>query len=133
MLLISDSVQTADQQDELLQAAAESGTERRRGLRIRQNRPVKVYEPTTSRYFGGQTEDISATGLRVELPAYAPVRVGEVLNIHVGLSQSGQSLANRRSMVPARVVWVNRARRIDGKLETGVEFLSSIAAHLDAA
>jgi len=102
MLLISDSVQTADQQDELLHAAAESGTERRRGLRIRQNRPVKVYEPTTSRYFGGQTEDISATGLRVELPAYAPVRVGEVLNIHVGLSQSGQSLANRRSMVPAR-------------------------------
>jgi hypothetical protein len=132
MLLISDSVQTADQQDELVQAA-ESGTERRRGLRIRQNRPVKVYEPTTSRYFGGQTEDISVTGLRVELPAYAPVRVGEILNIHVGLSQSGQSLANRRSMVPARVIWVNRARRIDGKLETGVEFLSSIAAHLDAA
>jgi hypothetical protein len=132
MLLISDSVQTADQQDELLQST-ESGTERRRGLRIRQNRPVKVYEPTTSRYFGGQTEDISATGLRVELPAYAPVRVGEILNIHVGLSQSGQSLANRRSMVPARVIWVNRARRIDGKLETGVEFLSSIAAHLDAA
>lgn len=133
MLLISDSVQTADQQDALLQAAAESGTERRRGLRIRQNRPVKVFEPTTSRYFGGQTEDISATGLRVELPAYVPVRIGEILNIHVGLSQSGQSLANRRSMVPARVVWVNRARRIDGKLETGVEFLSSIAAHLDAA
>jgi hypothetical protein len=133
MLLISDSVQTADQQDELLHVTAESGTERRRGLRIRQNRPVKVFEPTTSRYFGGQTEDISATGLRVELPAYAPVRVGEVLNIHVGLSQSGQTLANRRSMVPARVVWVNRARRIDGKLETGVEFLSSIAAHLDAA
>ena len=133
MLLISDSVQTADQQDELLQAAKESGTERRRGLRIRQNRPIKVFEPTTSRYFGGQTEDISATGLRVELPAYVPVRVGEVLSIHVGLSQSGQSLANRRSMVPARVIWVNRARRIDGKLETGVEFLSSIAAHLDAA
>ena len=133
MLLISDSVQTADQQDELLHAAAEGGTERRRGLRIRQNRPVKVYEPTTSRYFGGQTEDISATGLRVELPAYVPVRVGEVLNIHVGLSQAGQTLANRRSMVPARVVWVNRARRIDGKLETGVEFLSSISAHLDAA
>jgi hypothetical protein len=133
MLLISDSVQTADQQDDLFHATAESGTERRRGLRIRQNRPVKVFEPTTSRYFGGQTEDISATGLRVELPAYAPVRIGEVLNIHVGLNESGQSLANRRSMVPARVVWVNRVRRIDGKLEAGVEFLASISAHLDAA
>src|SRR3954471_12738607 len=80
--------------------------ERRRGLRIRQNRPVKVYEPTTSRYFGGQTEDISVAGLRVELPAYAPVRIGEVLSIHVGLNQSGQTLANRRGMIPARVVWV---------------------------
>jgi hypothetical protein len=69
----------------------------------------------------------------VELPAYAPVRVGEVLSIHVGLSASGQSLAHRRQMLPARVVWVNRARRFDAKLEAGVEFLASIAAHLDAA
>ena len=114
-------------------ATTTDGTERRRGLRIRQNRPIKVYEPTTSRYFGGQTEDVSATGLRVELPAYVPVRVGEVLSIHVGLNQVGQTLANRRSMIPARVVWVNRSGRFDAKLEAGVEFLASIAAHLDAA
>lgn len=120
------------QQDTELSLTTDS-TERRRGLRIRQNRPVKVYEPTTSRYFGGQTGDISVTGLRVELPAYAPVRVGEVLSIHVGLSDSGQTLAHRRAMIPARVVWVNRARRLDAKLEAGVEFLASIAAHLDAA
>jgi hypothetical protein len=117
-----------------LEAESAAGTERRRGLRIRQNRPVKVYEPTTSRYFGGQTEDISVTGLRVELPAYAPVRVGEVLSIHVGLDASGHTLANRRGMLPARVVWIHRdARRTGGKLEAGVEFLASIAAHLDAA
>jgi hypothetical protein len=111
-----------------------AGTERRRGLRIRQNRPVKVYEPTTSRYFGGQTENISATGLRLELPAYAPVRVGETLSIHVGLNTSGQTLANRRAMIPARVVWISRkAVRAGGTLEAGVEFLASISAHLDAA
>src|SRR6187402_2602312 len=92
-------------------AATAEATERRRGLRIRQNRPIKVYEPTTSRYFGGQTEDVSVTGLRVELPAYAPVRVGEVLSIHVGLNPSGQTLANRRQMIPARVVWISRKRR----------------------
>ena len=132
MLLISEPRQRQDEQDTLLMDDT-SGTERRRGLRIRQNRPVKVYEPTTSRYFGGQTEDISVTGLRVELPAYAPVRVGEVLSIHVGLNQTGQTLANRRGMIPARVVWVSRANRIGGKLEAGVEFLASIAAHLDAA
>ena len=129
MLLLSEPMT----QDAAAELAAADGTERRRGLRIRQNRPIKVYEPTTSRYFGGQTEDISVTGLRVELPAYAPVRVGEVLSIHVGLSQSGQTLANRRSMIPARVVWVTRGSRLDSKLEAGVEFLASIAAHLDAA
>ena len=128
MLLLSETIQ----QDE---AAVDSdGTERRRGLRIRQSRPVKVYEPTTARYFGGQTGDISATGLRIELPAFVPVRIGEVLSIHVGPNQSGMPLANRRQMIPARVVWVNRSgRRVDGKLEAGVEFLASIAAHLDAA
>ena len=104
-----------------------------RGLRIRQNRPVKVYDAGAGRYFGGQTEDISTTGLRIELPMWAPVRPGEVLSIHVGLSRKGESLANRRQMIPARVVWVNRTAGRRACLEAGVEFLSSIAAHLDAA
>jgi hypothetical protein len=125
MLLLTESMHD--------EAGLESDVERRRGLRIRQNRPVKVYEPTTSRYFGGQTENISATGLRIELPAYVPVRIGEVLSIHVGVNAGGQTLANRRQMVPARVVWVNRSNRLNSKIEVGVEFLASIAAHLDAA
>ena len=107
--------------------------ERRRGLRVRQQRPVKIYEPTTSRYFGGRTEDISATGLRIELPAFMPVREGNHVNIHVGLHNSGQSLANRRQMIPARVVWVKRSFNPEGVVEAGVEFLPGIAAQLDAA
>lgn len=110
------------------------GMERRRGLRIRQSRPVKVFEPLGARYFGGQTEDVSTTGLRIELPLYATVQPGETLSIHVGLSRSGETLANRRQMLPARVVWVNRrAGRARGRLEAGVEFLSNISAGLDAA
>jgi hypothetical protein len=112
----------------------EPGSERRRGLRIRQQRPVKIFEPMAGRYFGGQTEDVSSTGLRIELPVSASVRPGESLNIHVGLNSSGQSLANRRQMLPARVVWVKRAGTLrNGRLEAGVEFHSNIAAHLDAA
>ena len=113
------------------QAAAHG--ERRRGLRVRQHRPVKITSPR-GRYFGGQTEDISSTGLRIELPAYAPVREGEILSIHVGLSRKGQSLANRRQMIPAQVVWVRVTGPLrQGTLEAGVEFLSSISALLDAA
>lgn len=111
-----------------------SGIERRRGLRIRQQRPVKIFESRSGRFFGGQTEDISATGLRIELPAWAPVQQGELLNIHVGLSSHGQTLANRRQMMPVRVVWVNRsASENNASIEAGVEFVVSIAAHLDAA
>lgn len=109
-----------------------TGSERRRGLRIRQDRPVKIYEPMRSRFFGGKTCDISSTGLRIELPSFATVQTGETVNVHVGLSHSGQSLANRRSMMPARVVWVDRFDDL-GKIEVGVEFTSTIAAHLDAA
>jgi hypothetical protein len=109
------------------------GVERRRGLRISQARPVKVLDPTAGRFFGGQTRDVSATGLRIELPLRAPVRPGKLLSIHVGLSSAGEPLANRRQMIPARVVWVNRAEDGAAMLTAGVEFLASIAAHRDAA
>src|SRR3989440_11379978 len=84
--------------------------ERRRGLRIAQHRPVKVFDPSASRYFPGATQDVSATGLRLELPRFTPLIPGKLLNIHVGLSEAGAALANRRSMIPARVVWVDRSQ-----------------------
>ena len=130
MLLISDPMHlVSDDVD-----TTEEGIERRRGLRIREKRPVKVFDAAAAKYFGGCTEDISATGLRIELPSYAPVEPGDTLSIHVGLNRIGESLANRRQMIPARAVWVNREDfRISGRLEVGIEFLSTIAARLDAA
>ena len=109
-------------------------TERRRGLRIAQQRPVKVYEPDSARFIGGQTSDISATGLRIELPMSSPVQQGRLVSIHVGVSSQGETLANRRQMIPARIVWVHRdSTQGRSRLTAGVEFLASIAAHLDAA
>jgi hypothetical protein len=127
MLSLSEPMTLAD-------ASSDSGIERRRGLRVRQSRPIKIFEPAGSRYFGGQTEDVSSTGLRLELPASMPVTAGKIVNVHVGLSQSGNPLANRRNMIPARVVWVNRSNKTDVKtISAGVEFLASISAQLDAA
>jgi hypothetical protein len=134
MLTATKQAQQEQQVQQTEVIVTEDGTERRRGLRIRQNRPIKVFEPVASRYIGGQTADVSATGLRIELPLSAPVGVGRMLNVHVGLSSSGESLANRRQMIPARVVWIDRKHdEARGKLMAGVEFLASIAAHLDAA
>jgi hypothetical protein len=114
--------------------AGATPSERRRGLRIRQARPIKIYEPTVARYFGGQTEDISATGLRIELPLMAPIRAGRLLNVHVGMDDDARSLANRRSMIPARVVWVDRSSTPRSSRQiAGLEFLASLAAELHAA
>jgi PilZ domain len=111
-----------------------SGSERRRGLRIAQERPIKIYEPTACKYLPGYTQDISATGLRLTLPMSAPLRLGTVLAVHVGVGQGGQPLANRRDMMPAKVVWVDRSVDPAGRaLCAGVEFIANIAAHLDAA
>ena len=30
-----------------------------------------------------------------------------MLNVHVGVGQTGEGLANRRQMMPARVVWMS--------------------------
>jgi hypothetical protein len=118
----------------LRRASDQLSQERRRGLRIRQARPVKVYEPAMPRYFGGQTEDICSTGLRLELPISTPINPGKMLTVHVGLGDGAQMLANRRQMIPARVVWIDRAEKhAEGRLVAGVEFLSSVAAAMDAA
>ena len=109
-------------------------TERRRGLRITQQRPVKVFDAAANRYVGGRTADISSNGLRLELPAWAPVAPGKMLHVHVGIGASGSPLANRRNMMPARVIWV-APRLADSRatVSIGIEFLASVAAHLDAA
>ncbi len=124
MLLVAES--SVEAQDDLL-------PERRRGLRIRQNRPVKVFEPGISRYFGGQTADISSAGLRLELPASTPIRPGKFLNVHVG-TQAGEALATHHRMLPARVIWIDRDSQVSrGRLVAGIEFLGRAAAVVDAA
>jgi hypothetical protein len=111
-----------------------SGSERRRGLRIQQERPIKVYAPSACRFISGSTLDVSVTGLRILLPASAPVRPGSMLAIHVGLNKSGEPLINRREMMPAKVVWVENDFTDNRQaISAGVEFTASIAAHLDAA
>jgi hypothetical protein len=114
-------------QSEVTEGRYVAGAERRRGLRIRQARPVRVLGTCGAKYYGGQTEDISATGLRVELPASAPVQPGTVVNVHVG-----GALANRKQLMPARIVWVDRSFT-RGYAIAGIEFIASIASHLDAA
>jgi hypothetical protein len=108
-------------------------SERRRGLRIRQARPVKLFDPVGGRFYGGSTLDVSTSGLRIQLPLHAGVRPGSEICLHVGLNDRGQTLANRRQMIPARVIWVANPGSRQKMLTVGVEFSASLGARMDAA
>jgi hypothetical protein len=115
--------------------ASASPAERRRGLRIRRDHPVKIFSPAANRYIPGQTLDVSATGLRISLSASAPFLPGQHVSIHVGLNSTGNPLANRRQMLPARIVWIDRSSAPEAQttVTAGLEFIATLAAHLDAA
>jgi hypothetical protein len=108
----------------------DDASERRRGLRIRQSRPVKVFDPASARYVGGQTRDVSASGLRLELPVSSPIAPGRLVHVHIGVSMGPEGLAQRRGMIPARVVWVDRGEGMS--MTAGVELVARVAA-ADAA
>ena len=105
--------------------------ERRRGLRVTQERPVRVFEPAAACFFGGRTRDVSSTGLQLTFDAAVDLCPGRLINIAVGCTVSGNPLANRRAMIPACVVWT-RLDAEDG-FAVGVEFLSNITAFAGAA
>jgi PilZ domain len=107
--------------------------ERRRGLRVSQHRPVKIFDTTADRYIAGRTTDVSSSGLQIQVPVWAPVMEGNTLAVHIG-SGAGSPLVQRRSMIPARVVWVG-PRDMSGRsfVTVGIEFLASVSAHLAAA
>ena len=88
---------------------AEGAAERRQGMRIRQERPVKVFCAAAGRYVPAQTVDLSPSGLRLVLPASAPVAVGALLEVHVAATARGLGVVSKRSMVPARVMWMERS------------------------
>jgi hypothetical protein len=104
--------------------------ERRRGLRIKQSRPVKIYEPRTSRYFPGQTADISLNGLRLSLPLSTPIVTGNTICLHLSSPHSNCAFASRTQMIEAKVVWMQREST---QLLVGLELLSTAAIQSSAA
>jgi hypothetical protein len=106
-------------------------SDRRRGMRLVQNRPVKIYDPSSARYVAGRTQDVSPSGLRLELPVSSPLLPGRLVHVHVGVSAGAQGLAQRSGMIPARVVWIDRSSG-DGSMTAGFELVARVAV-MDAA
>ena len=103
--------------------------DRRRDMRLPQEREVRIGEPYAGRSFDGVTLDISSTGMRLRLAPDCRLRVGRLLNVHVGLNAFGCSLANRRSVITARVVWLQNEEACEGGfVVAGIELLMNVSA-----
>jgi c-di-GMP-binding flagellar brake protein YcgR len=97
--------------------------ERRKGVRVKIARPVRIHEPITGRHMAGRTRDISASGLRIEMPITNAIRVGETISVVLGTLSNSGLIRNRKPTISARVVWIKRdAKLVRPMLTAGVEF-----------
>lgn len=104
---------------------AKPDSDRRQGLRVRQVRQVKLFHPAANRYVPAQTLDLSPTGLRLSLPPSTPLTPGSLLDVHVAAPSPASPLVSKRSMIPARVVWVDRS---ETKLQVGLQYVAAASA-----
>lgn len=106
--------------------------ERRRRPRTRISKSVKLYDPSSGRYFAGHTYDVSEGGLRLELPARLPALAGRTACVYIAHNGSGRGFIQHTQMLPVRYVWVRRDVRT-GMASCGVEILADTASAREAA
>lgn len=94
-------------------------TERRRGFRISQSRPVRVFDPANGCFIAGETRNVSASGLQIRLPLASDVRAGSTLNVAVAGNNGGM---NRSGLIAARVIWTHLS--FETGLTAGIEFIT---------
>lgn len=82
--------------------------DRRLGLRVDDDRPVKVYDARARRYYVGRAVNLGAGGMRLDLPATAPVQTGGTLQVYVGSDEEQEVLISLKNMTPIRIAWVER-------------------------
>lgn len=109
--------------DEALDLSDSMVLERRGATRIRISRPVRVIDLSICRHAAGRSRDISATGMRVEIPATNAIQVGDTIHVDVGTLSGAGPLAGRPRVIPGRIVWIQReAKMVRPMLTAGVEF-----------
>ncbi len=86
--------------------------------------PVSVWLPQANRFFNGQSENISKSGVYIKLPMTTPIRHGNIIEINFPRTMT---LAEERGrfgrLKTGRVVRVERKTMLrDGKIGIAVQF-----------
>jgi protein involved in polysaccharide export with SLBB domain len=108
--------------------------ERRRVDRVKVIRGASLTESAHGRQVVGSTRDVSATGVRLAIPAAVNLKPGDRVSVNLyGLAGLGLVRSNR-SRLPGRVVWVKRSNRmVRPSLLVGVEFTPDLDAQVNVA
>ncbi|HMO27490.1 MAG TPA: PilZ domain-containing protein, partial [Tepidisphaeraceae bacterium] len=80
--------------------------DRRADPRVVCEHAIKLHDARSRRYIAGRTCDLSSTGMRLEVPAWAPIELGAAVSVYV--AEDRPRLAPHSAMKPARVVWIDR-------------------------
>jgi len=77
--------------------------DRRRHPRLQVERPCKIYDPQSDKYFAGNTRDLSESGLLIDVPRVLELKPGD--RVHVGVAMKRrQGLLLAKEMIEAIVV-----------------------------
>lgn len=108
--------------------------ERRSATRVKISRPVRVIDLTIGRHAAGRSRDVSATGMKLEIPVTNAIREGDTIHVDVGTLAGIGPLAGRPHVIPARVIWIRREHKLLRPLLTaGVEFSLELDAMINVA
>lgn len=108
--------------------------ERRSATRVRISRPVKVINLSVGRHAAGRSRDVSATGMKIEIPVTNSIREGDTIHVDVGTLAGIGPLVGRPHLIPARVVWIEREHKLlRPMLTAGVEFALELDAMINVA
>jgi hypothetical protein len=100
------------------------GSDRRKGIRVPQERGAKIFYAVGNRYIAAQTVDFSPSGLCITLPKTAAVIPGSTVSVHLPPKNSESLVGSKHLMASARVVWVTAA---EGRTMVGLQYLKAQA------
>lgn len=102
--------------------------DRRTHPRLQIERPCKLFDPTSGKYYAGQTRDLSENGLLIDVPRLLELKPGD--SVHVGVAMKRrQGLLLAKEMIEAIVV--RSMATVDDHTTLAVRFDAAVVSAAD--
>ena len=102
--------------------------DRRTQVRYAIERPCKIFEPRSGKYYSGMTCDLSGGGLLLDIPRVVDLKPGDLLHVGVAMTRR-QDLLKAKEMMEARVV--RAMTTVDDRTRLAVSFQTEVQTQPD--